>query len=132
MSAKCPFCGAVSRFLRGPVEHWDCGSSIRRDKPVSISQTLRCLVVERDLLKARMARLEAAGDKLASTAWDADDDIREHLQVANYNLHGLLNTGERIDPPNPPQTIHQAGIDASVNVRHRLQEHAREWRKAKL
>lgn len=90
------------------------------------------LAKELNEMKARMARLEAAGDKLASTALDADDDIREHLQVANYNLHGLLNTGERIDPPNPPQTIHQAGIDASVKVRHRLQEHVREWRKAKL
>lgn len=100
--------------------------------PEVLVTEMRKMEHELNEAKARIARLEEAGDKLASTAWDADDDIREHLQVANYNLHGLLNTGERIDPPNPPQTIHQAGIDASVKVRHRLQEHVREWRKAKL
>jgi DNA repair exonuclease SbcCD ATPase subunit len=54
----------------------------------------------------RIKRLEEAGDELTESSHSADDDIREHLQVANYNLHGLLNTGERITPPNPPKTVH--------------------------
>jgi uncharacterized protein YegJ (DUF2314 family) len=89
--------------------------------------------LERELAAAneRIAALEKAGDSMQIAANRADDDIREHLQVANYNLHGLLNTGERIEKPSPPQTIHQAGIDASVRVRKMLQESVREWAKAK-
>lgn len=82
-------------------------------------------------LRARVKRLEEAGQLLDDVADAADDDIREHLQVANYNLHGFLNTGERIQPPNPPQTIHQAGIDASVAVREDIRKARNEWRKAK-
>ena len=70
----------------------------------------------------RIKRLEQAGDVLKSAADAADDDIGEHLQVANYNLHGLLNTGERIEPPNPPERIHQAGIDVSVAVRKNIRK----------
>jgi hypothetical protein len=82
-------------------------------------------------LVERVKRLEEAGDCQRSANATADDDIREHLQVANYNLHGLLNTGERITPPNPPQTIHQAGIDTSVRVLERLRFARNEWDKAK-
>jgi hypothetical protein len=89
--------------------------------------------LERELNAAqqRIKRLEEAGETLNDVSVAADDDIREHLQVANYNLHGLLNTGERITPPNPPKTIHQAGIDASVRVRERLRTARVAWRKAK-
>ena len=79
----------------------------------------------------RIKRLEAAGDELTESSHSADDDIREHLQVANYNLHGLLNTGERITPPNPPKTVHQAGIDASVRVREKLRAARLAWKAAK-
>jgi hypothetical protein len=79
----------------------------------------------------RIKRLEEAGDELTESSHSADDDIREHLQVANYNLHGLLNTGERITPPNPPKTVHQAGIDASVRVRERLRAARLAWKAAK-
>lgn len=82
-------------------------------------------------LNDRIKRLEEAGEFLDDVADAADDDIREHLQVANYNLHGLLNTGEKIDPPNPPQTIHQAGIDASVAVRNDIRKARENWIKAK-
>jgi hypothetical protein len=50
----------------------------------------------------------------------ADDDIREHLQVANYNLYGKINTGEFIKPPNPPEIIHERGINASLEVRNSI------------
>lgn len=94
---------------------------------------LRLLQLERELNAAndRIKRLEEAGDELTESSHSADDDIREHLQVANYNLHGLLNTGERITPPNPPKTVHQAGIDASVRVRERLRAARLAWKAAK-
>lgn len=82
----------------------------------------------------RIAQLESVGDVLNIAIGAADDDIREHLQVANYNLHGLMNTGERVTPPNPPQTVHQAGIDASVRVRESIRLARLAWfkvRKAK-
>jgi cell division septum initiation protein DivIVA len=79
----------------------------------------------------RIKRLEEAGDELTESSHSADDDIREHLQVANYNLHGLLNTGERITPPNQPKTVHQAGIDASVRVREKLRAARLAWKAAK-
>lgn len=89
--------------------------------------------LERELASAkeRIRRLEEAGDALASVANTAEDDIRQHLQVANYNLNGLLNTGDRIDPPNPPHTIHQAGIDASVVVCKAIRNARSEWKQAK-
>jgi hypothetical protein len=80
--------------------------------------------------RAEIQRLKDAGETLNEVAAAADDDIREHLQVANYNLHGLMNTGERVTPPNPPQTVHQAGIDASVRVRERIRAARLAWRKA--
>jgi hypothetical protein len=89
------------------------------------------MVMEIGQLKERIKRLEEAGNTCQITLLQADDDIREHLQVANYNLHGLLNTGERIAPPNPPQTIHQAGIDASAVVRAAIKFAVRIWHAAK-
>lgn len=80
---------------------------------------------------AKLRALELAGQVLSAAADAADADIGQHLQVANYNLHGLLNTGDRIDPPNPPQTIHQAGIDASVAVRHQVRLARQAWRQAR-
>lgn len=94
-------------------------------------QSIHELKAEREHLLTRVTQLEEAGEFLDDVLDAADDDIREHLQVANYNLHGLLNTGERIQPPNPPQIIHQAGIDASVKVREDLRKARNEWRKAK-
>lgn len=82
-------------------------------------------------LRERVKRLEEAGDVVASVADAADNDIGQHLQVARYNLHGLINTGEKIDPPNPPHTIHQAGIDASVVVRQAIRNARIEWKRAK-
>jgi hypothetical protein len=89
------------------------------------------IVRELNRLNERIKRLEEAGEFLDDVADAADDDIREHLQVANYNLHGLLNTGERIQPLNPPQTIHQAGIDASVAVREDIRKARKCWKEAK-
>lgn len=43
-------------------------------------------------------------------------DIREHLQVAKWNLNGEVIPGETIDPPTTPNLIHQSGIDASERV----------------
>lgn len=55
----------------------------------------------------------------------ADDDIREHLQVARYNLTGMTHLGDQMPIPNPPRLIHQAGIDASDAVRRRIKQHIR-------
>ena len=50
----------------------------------------------------------------------ADDDIRELLQVAKYNLYGQMNTGEYVDPPNPPVLVHEKGIQTSEGVRRAI------------
>lgn len=49
----------------------------------------------------------------------AMDDIREHLQVAKYNLRGEC-CGEIMTKPTTPQLIHEAGISASESVIERL------------
>jgi hypothetical protein len=82
-------------------------------------------------LEERVKRLEEAGDILGDAADAADIDIGQHLQVANYNLHGLLNTGDRVNPPNPPHTIHQDGIDESVVVRQKVRQARQAWQQAK-
>lgn len=79
----------------------------------------------------RIKQLEKAGEACDCALGIAYNDIRQHLQVANYNLHGLMNTGEKIEPPNPPQTIHQAGIDASMHVCAIIEECRRHWTKTK-
>lgn len=97
-----------------------------------LGQSQRKVIMEKvPKLLAKIQRLVEAGDAMDKVADAADDDIREHLQVANYNLHGLLNTGDRIEPPNPPQTIHQAGINASVAVRDEIRKARARWTAAK-
>lgn len=115
-----------------------CGGTDGIERRIYRETTIDRLTRERDLARealeryeARVKRLEEAGEFLDDVADAADDDIREHLQVANYNLHGLMNTGERIKPPNPPQTIHQAGIDASVAVREDIRKARNFWKEAK-
>lgn len=90
-------------------------------------------VIQREVPKllGRIKRLEEAGDILSLVAEAADSDIRQHLQVANYNLHGLMNTGEKIEPPNPPLTIHQGGIDQSTKVCEHIQIARCGWKDAK-
>lgn len=56
----------------------------------------------------------------------ADDDIREHLQVARYNLTGMMHTGDQCPIPNPPVLIHAAGISASDAVRERIRKQSTE------
>lgn len=46
----------------------------------------------------------------------ADDDIRELLQVAKYNLHGMFEGG----PPAHPVLVHQCGIARSEQVREQI------------
>lgn len=55
-----------------------------------------------------LADLEQVRDALAL----AMDDIREHVQVADYNLNGM-SLGEFVGKPDPPQLVHQQGIDTS-------------------
>lgn len=121
---KCPGCGAG---LAIPPEWFLC--STRTSTPTNSSYN--CLTRQRDALAAHVKRLEDAGDRVSSAADAAWNDIREHLQVANYNLHGKLNTGDYIEPPRPPVTIHQAGIDASQAVNKRLLDALAGWTKAK-
>lgn len=92
-------------------------------------------VAEIDRLNATLgafaegARREAIrNEETISVLWAADDDIREHLQVARYNLTGMMHTGDQMPIPNPPQLIHQAGIDASDTVRAKIQAHVRALR----
>jgi hypothetical protein len=61
----------------------------------------------------RMERLEKA---LVA----ADHDIREHLQVARYNLTGMMHTGDQCPIPNPPLLIHAEGIAKSDGVRAQI------------
>lgn len=125
---KCPFCGSSESWYKGVFE---CCSVHQNGVCKEHMRAQPCLRAERDKLKATVARLEAAGDALDEAADAAADDIREHLQVANYNLHGLINTGERIEPPNPPRIIHQGGIDVSVAVRENIRKARRGWKVAK-
>ncbi len=112
----------IIKVVEEPLGLW----AVQRNK-----RELRAIALEVNKLEDRIKRLEEAGDELTESSHSADDDIREHLQVANYNLHGLLNTGERITPPNPPKTVHQAGIDASVRVREKLRAARLAWKAAK-
>jgi hypothetical protein len=136
----CPFCNAAvdPEWQYGNVAWFKCGTMVRRDQINRADQTRTCvedevgmLTDQRDQLLQKVQRLEKAGDFGYCALGFADDDIREHLQVANYNLHGLLNTGEKIQRPNPPQTIHQEGIDASCRVRSLIAESRRMWNQAK-
>lgn len=130
MTTKCPKCGSPalsSDYQRA----FECGTVGDRRGTLHHTTTCRYFSEFRKPLDAYIKRLEEAGDKMASVADAADDDIGQHLQVANYNLHGLINTGEKIDPPNPPHTIHHAGIDASVVVRQAIRNARIEWKRAK-
>ena len=57
--------------------------------------------------------------KIRETLWAAMDDIREHLQVAKYNLRGEA-LGEIVGKPDMPKLIHEAGITASEEVIEKL------------
>lgn len=80
---------------------------------------LKC-VRECHLLHAEIHKLKSIMLEMSQTLSLADDDIREHLQVANYNLYGKINSGEFITPPNPPVVIHENGIKTSLEVRNRI------------
>lgn len=66
--------------------------------------------------------LEVCRDALSH----ADDDIREHLQVARFNLTGKTHTGEQLEIPNPPLLIHAHGIAQSMIVRAECKEALRQ------
>lgn len=55
--------------------------------------------------------LEEARDAMAA----AMDDIRGHVQVADYNLNGI-QLGEFVGKPTTPNLVHQKGIDESRQV----------------
>lgn len=63
--------------------------------------------------------LERQHAELRETLSAADDDIREHLQVARYNLTGKMHTGDQCPIPTPPLLIHAEGIAKSDRVRER-------------
>lgn len=82
-----------------------------------------CLEQDEQAASKRIAELESAlaherrkCEALADATRAAMNDIREHLQVAKYNLRGEINTGEVIERPNPPMLIHEAGISCSERV----------------
>ena len=60
-------------------------------------------------------------EELRQALWIAGDDIRQHLQVARYNLTGEC-AGQIMDKPDPPQLIHAAGIAESERVLGLLQK----------
>lgn len=126
----CPFCMSALEITDAGGNPWfECGTTMGFKSSTCCGR--EPMAVKLREAQERIKRLEEAGDELTESSHSADDDIREHLQVANYNLHGLLNTGERITPPNPPKTVHQAGIDASVRVRERLRAARLAWKAAK-
>lgn len=51
----------------------------------------------------------------------AMDDIRQHVQVAKYNLRGEC-CGELMPRPNPPMFVHERGIAASENAINRCRK----------
>lgn len=59
-------------------------------------------------------------ERLEKVLVAADRDIREHLQVARYNLTGMMHTGDQCPIPNPPTLIHAEGIAASERVRDQI------------
>ncbi len=61
-------------------------------------------------------------ERLEKALCAADDDIREHLQVARYNLTGMMHTGDQCPVPKTPTLIHAEGIAASDRVRKQIQK----------
>lgn len=52
----------------------------------------------------------------------ADDDIRELLQVAKYNLYGETPAGDILGPPAEPMLVHEHGIRASMLTREVIRQ----------
>lgn len=130
-AVNCPKCGApqLKRFHNA----FECGSANAgwhyQSNECQRREAFLRLEAERDALQARVKRLEEAGEACHAALGFADDDIREHLQVANYNLNGLLNTGDKIAKPDQPKLIHQSGIDESLKVREIIRSTRLAWRR---
>ncbi len=60
---------------------------------------------------------------LLKTLGNAMDDIRQHLQVAKYNLRGEC-CGDKMEIPQKPLLVHERGIAQSERV---LDECSKEW-----
>lgn len=67
-------------------------------------------------LREENERLKRVLDIALDALSKARRDIKEHLQVAKWNLNGEVIPGETIDPPITPSLIHQSGIQASERV----------------
>lgn len=61
---KCPFCGANPTPIPGLPMAWECHSYGFGDEMSSVYRSTLCFTTDRTALLARIARLEAAGDKL--------------------------------------------------------------------
>ena len=85
--------------------------------PVSVPpDPYQRLLKDHRRLKEEFNKLKSVAELMYGALDKADDDIREHLQVAKYNLYGQINSGEFIGKPNPPITIHEHGIKTSLEV----------------
>lgn len=73
-------------------------------------------------LRERIVDLTSALTATRAVLRAADDDIREHLQVARYNLTGMMHTGDQCPIPNPPLLIHADGIAKSERVRAQIRD----------
>jgi hypothetical protein len=74
---NCPFCTSNAHdgpFIRGGIQY-DCGTFVWDDEIDRSNQSPKCINAEVGALKARIARLEEAGDECArySTAQASDD-----------------------------------------------------------
>lgn len=91
----------------------DTAGYLRQHRIICLS---RGAIEQADELEQHAIAVESACAALRA----ADDDIRELLQVARYNLTGMMHTGDQCPIPNPPRLIHAEGIAKSERVREQI------------
>ena len=133
---NCPICDqmSASKYCKDPdnCEYGDCPTAFC-DRRKSASKTpLTDLVKKRfnpyssfDFEYVTLKDCRAIEERLTDAIEvlrKADDDIRELLQIAKYNLWGQIPTGDILEPPIPPLLVHTKGIEQSEALRKLINE----------